>query len=317
MDERCPDGVKNERKQRLPLLLVPYLNGPRNRSFSAVIVLAVAAIFAGVLIAQVVSKYHRFEDDLARCEALWNSRNITNYQYTCEISNWYGRAEFTVRVEDNVPVTGRFEGDISEVLPDGIDGFDTIPEYFDIVREKLAEKEELNRGSLKLTIDFDDEYGFPTKIMLAKPWPSALSQGYYSYRISDFTVLESPDDRYARLAGELDVNEALWQTLGTNDYEFTLVTGTGNAFIRNKVTVKDGIPSFDFSDTGRDIGTVPDMFERIRTAIHNREGSGFIQLRIAYDKTTGHPVHFSLRDSYMTSEPAVYSYSIVDLKNLE
>lgn len=322
MDERYPDGVKNPRKQQLPFSLVPYLTAPRKRSLSAFIILIIALVLFGIVIAQVFLRYARYEDELERYEALWESQNIENYQYQLEVHNWRGTAKFTVRVEDNIPVTGRYEGAVSEVLPGDISCFDTIPDMFGLAREKLAAKEELKRGNFQLTINYDDDFGFPKRIMLAHPQSFSLRRDYFSFRIDDFQLLESPDDRYARLAVELDEAEKTWESLGLTGYEYTLITGVGDSFIRNRVAVKNGIPYIDppvisSPEYSRGMYTIPDIFYRIRKAITNREGDGFYQLRIQYDTATGCPVYFGLRDSYMISDPAVYSCSIVDFKSLD
>ena len=310
--------------KKLPISVLEYLPAPRWRSLSALIVVVILLlIFAGYTLNAAI-RYGRLEEELEKYESLWESKEISNYQYTLMASNNKGISVVAVRVEEGSSaiserLESRYRGDINEVLPD-IDSYDTVPDLFDRIRDVLEAREE--NGSFKLDIRYDEDIGYPLCFALRHYRGELSSMRLYSYTISDFKILEPMEIRYARLEAELDSHEKLWESKEISGYEYTLRARTGEGYSEVYVRVKDGISASEVSVKGipldiNSFDTVPDLFNRIRKAIESREEEGFNRLSIKYNEDTGYPTYIALRDSYRAGDPGVYSFSIFDFKILE
>lgn len=323
MDEQSRKEAAEIKK--LPTSLLEYLPAPRWRSLSALIVLAILLlIFFGQMINTYV-RYARLEAELNRYENLWDSKEISDYEYTLRGSSDEGYSEVAVRVEDGIAISEGlahpFTGETYRV-PTDIDSFDTVPELFSRIRKALADKEE--NGVNKLVIRYNTDLGYPTHIELTgQPEGQLLRiQGNYAYTIYDFKVLEPQQVRYASLEDELDKYENLWNGKNISSYEYTLTARTDEAYSELSVRVEDGIAtSEELAKNGSldidSFDTVPGLFDRIRKALREKEENGFNKLDIEYNGDLGYPTYIALRDHYKLGDPGIYSYSIVDFKILE
>ena len=94
-------------------------------------------------------RYGQLADELERHESIWESKDITNYQYILGASANFGVAAVAVRVEEgNSAISRRLEsryrGELSEILLVDITNYDTVPDLFDRIRDILEAKEENN-----------------------------------------------------------------------------------------------------------------------------------------------------------------------------
>ncbi len=310
--------------KKLPVSLLEYLPAPRWRSLSALILVVILLlIFAGYTLNSNI-RYARLEAELDRHESLWESKAISNYQYTLRVSNNKGISVVAVRVEGSPAISERLEsryrGELSEVLPMDISNYDTVPDLFDRVRDVLEAREE--NGSFKLDIRYDEDIGYPLCIALRHYRGELSNTRLYSYTISDFKILEPREIRYARLEAELDKYENLWESKDISSYEYTFKARTGDGHSEVRVRVKNGVAALEESVKGippdiDSLDTVPELFARIRKALTEKEEEGFNRLSIKYNEDTGYPTYIALRDSYRAGDPGVYSYSILDFKILE
>lgn len=326
MDEQSRKEAAEIKK--LPLSVLEYLPALRWRVLSALIVLVIfLLIFLGLMLNTHI-KYARLEAELDSYESLWESQEISNYEYALRAFNDDGISEVAVRVEDGTaiseglrnPFTGK-----TYVVPTDIDSFDTVPDLFNRIRKALEDREE--NGTMVLNIRYDEDAGYPTYIALesrAHESHDVGIPGQYNYRISDFKILEPRQIRYARLEAELDRYQNLWQSKEISGYEYTLKARTDEGYSEVSVRVEDGIAtSAEFivnRDSPLDIDnfdTVPDLFNRIRKALREKEEEGFNQLGIQYNGGLGYPTYIALRDHYKLGDPGKYSYSIIDFKILE
>jgi hypothetical protein len=321
MDEFHIPGTRP--KQKLPLSLLLYLPAPRWRSLSAlIIVVLILLVFVGYMVNSAI-RYGQLEDQLENHESLWESKGIENYQYILRASNENGIAAIAVRVEEGSSAIAkrqesRYRGEISEILPLDVTEYDSVPDLFDKVRQAIEERHET--GTVKLAIQYDEETGYPLSIRLVPRYYYA--NDLYQYILTDFKVLEPPESRYARLAENLNVNEQLWQSMDISDYEFTLIARTDESDSRIRITVKNGNPVLNDSNIPlqenlENLDTIPEIFARIRKAIDEKEEEGFNRIYVNYNNDTGYPSYFSLRDSYQTGDPGIYSYSITDFKIMD
>lgn len=312
---------------KLKVLSEKYLPGPRWRLTLAALTLVI--IFSLIVFGQMVMmeiRYARLEAELSKYEKLWDSKAISNYGYILSGSagDTVGYAEVAVRVEDGVAISEvrkqNSTGETFQMLED-IDQLDTVPELYDRIRQAIKEKDE--DGTNKLAVQYDTVLGYPTYIALVDRRGYAIfTIGMYSYRIENFRIQEPKEVRYARLEAELDRYEDLWNSKQISDYEYTIIAAN-----------KDGYPHFPvrvggrttvYADTGvndtldiSNLDTVPELFDRIRKAVREKEEVGFNELNIRYNPDFGYPTYIALRDSYKTGNPGIYSYSIVDFKILE
>jgi hypothetical protein len=311
--------------KNLPVSLLEYLPAPRWRSLSALIVVIILLIiFFGYMLNTHI-RYARLEAELNRYESLWESKAISDYEYTLRTSDDEGYSQVVVRVEDGASISEGLENTFTSKIyevPAGIGSLDTVPDLFNRIRKALEDRDE--NGVSKLVIRYDTDLGYPTHIELtSQPEGQLLRiQGNYAYTIYDFKILEPKETRYARLEAGLDSHEKLWESKEISSYEYTFLARTGEGHSEVHVRFKDGISTSEVSvkDIPLDIDSfdmVPDLFNRIRKAIESREEEGFNQLSIQYNEDTGYPTYITLRDSYRVGDPGVYSYSIIDFKILE
>ena len=324
MDEQSRKEAEEIRK--LPISLVEYL--PRHRwqlTLAALILLIILSlVFFGQMINMQI-RYAQLKSELNRYESLWQSQQISNYEYALRASNDEGYSVVAVRVQDGTPISeGLAHPFTSEIykVPTDIGNFDTVPELFSRIRKALADKEE--SGVSKLVIRYNEDLGYPTHIELrSQPEGQLLKiQGDYAYTIHDFKVLEPKPVRYARLEAELDKYENLWKSKKISSYEYTLKVSTREGYSQLSVRVEGGTATLEeiVKSGSLDIDssdTVPDLFNVIRKALIAKEESGFNELDIQYNEDTGHPTYIALRDPHKLGDPGTYSYSIIDFKILE
>jgi hypothetical protein len=323
MDEQSRKEAAEIKK--LPISVLEYLPAPRWRSMSALIVVVILLlIFAGYMVNTHI-RYARLEAELNKYESLWESKEISNYEYTLRSSGDEGYSEVAVRFEDGNAISEglshHFTGETYRV-PTDIGSLDTVPELFNRIRKALADREE--EGVSRLVIRYDADLGYPTHIELrSQPEGEQVHiQGDYEYTIYDFKILEPKEIRYTRLEDELDSHEKLWESKEISRYEYTFKARTVDGNSELRVRVENGIATLEESVKGISLDidsydTVPDLFNRIRKAITEREEEGFNLLDIQYNEDNGYPTYIALRDSYKAGDPGVYSYSIIDFKILK
>ncbi len=324
MDEQS--RKETDEIKRLPISMLEYLPTIKWRlTLSALTVLIILLlVFLGQMMGSYV-RYARLEAEMNRYESLWESQQISNYEYTLRASTDEGYSQVAVRVEDGAAISEGlahpFTGETYRV-PTGIGSFDTVPELFDRIRKALGDKEE--DGVNRLVIRYDAALSYPTHIELTgQPEGQLLRiQGNYSYEILDFNILEPEPIRYARLETELDGYENLWKGKEISSYEYTLKAWVDGGYSEASVRVEDGIViSAELANNGtldiNSFDTVPDLFSIIRKALRAKEENGFNGLDIQYDGDFGYPTYIALRDPYKLGDPGTYAYSIVDFKILE
>jgi hypothetical protein len=268
-------------------------------------------------------RYGEIREELEVYQSLWEEQGIENYQYILRITNTDGSAAVAVKVEDGRSsiakrLESRYRGEVSEILPMDIEYFNSIPDLFDRIVQSLEDREE--NGTMKLIIRYDEDRGYPVYIALYSR--SFDYNSLYSYSVSDFKVLESSDIRYARYEESLNQYDKLWESQEISDYDYTLVVRTSEFDSRVRVVVRNGTasvvePSGRMPEDIETLDTIQGLFSRIRQAITGREEEGFNQLQIRYNDVFGYPVYIALRDSYITGDPGVYSYSITDFQTLD
>jgi len=314
--------------KKLPVSLLEYLPAPRWRSLSALIVVVILLIiFLGYMVNTHI-RYAQLEAELNKYESLWQSKGISDYEYTLGAlgaSTDEGYSQVAVRVEDGTAISEGLEAHFTSKIypvPANIDSLDTVPDLFNRIRRALADRDE--DGVSRLVIRYDADLGYPTHIELtSQPEGQLLRiQGDYEYTIYDFKVLEPREIRYARLETELDSHEKVWESKEISNYEYTLRAWTGEGYSEVYVRVEDGIATSEELVKGgsldiNSLDTVPDLFDRIRKALREKEGKGFNQLDIRYNGNAGYPTYIALRDPYRIGDPGIYSYSIIDFKILE
>jgi len=169
--------------KKLPISLLEYLPAPRWRSLSALIVVVILLlIFAGYTLNTNI-RYARLEAELDRHESLWESKEISGYEYNLRAWAGEGYSKVYVKVEDGVATSEELEkGDSLD-----INSFDTVPDLFNRISKALREKEE--KGFNQLSIRYNGDIGYPTYIALRDSY-KAGDPGVYSYSIIDFKILE-------------------------------------------------------------------------------------------------------------------------------
>jgi hypothetical protein len=138
--------------------------------------------------------------------------------------------------------------------------------------------------------------------------------------------------RYAGLRSELNKYESLWQSQQIADYEYTLRASTDEGYSQVAVRVEDSTAISEglaHPFTGEiykvpthigDLDTVPELFDRIRKALANKEEHGVSKLVIRYDIGLGYPTHIELRsqpEGQLLGIQGDYSYEILNFKVLE
>jgi len=311
--------------KKIPTELLEYL--PRRRwqmTVAALIALAVVlSVFLVLTIKQNI-RNARLGAELNRYESLWENKGISNYEYAIEARNDNGRSKVAVRVEDGAAISeGLANPFTSEIygVPTDIDSFDTVPDLFSIISKALREKQE--NWIMELAIQYSGDLGYPTQITLT-PRNFLGRSGMYSYNISNFRVLH----RYPQLEAELDKYANLWQSKGLSSYAYTIKAWTGEEYSEVSVRVEDGMANSKELASGgsldiNSLDTVPDLFNRIRKALLDKEESGFNTFDIQYNADLGYPTYIALRDPYKPvdtskpGDPGTYTYAIVDFKILQ
>ncbi len=311
--------------KKLPVSVLEYLPAPRWRSLSALIVVVILLIISLGYMVNTHIRYARLEAELNRYEDLWESKAISNYEYTLRTSDDEGISEAAVKVEDGTAISEGLENVFTSkiyAVPANIDSLDTVPDLFNRIRKALEDKDE--NGVSRLVIRYDTDLGYPTHIELtSQPEGQLLRiQGDYSYTIYDFEILEPKPIRYARLEAELNSHERLWESREISNYEYTLRAWTGEWYSKVNVRVKNGVAALEESVKGippdiDSFDTVPGLFSRIRKVLRDSEEEGFNQPDIQYNRDAGYPTYIALRDPHRLGDPGLYSYSIIDFKILE
>ena len=110
-------------------------------------------------------------DQLARGEAKWAEAAASNYDVVVTRGPLYAEGHPTVALEvrDGVIVGGTYPDTGEPVEPFILDGHQTVPELFDLIRDALG------RRVPAIAVSYDQELGFPREIII----------DYDSFRIDD------------------------------------------------------------------------------------------------------------------------------------
>ncbi len=105
------------------------------------------------------SRISEEQQEFNRQKALWSSKKIENYTYILDIScNSFPEEKKKIVVANNKIVDATFIPSDTEIDSDRKKYLKTIDGYFDIIEKAL------DRRDSKLTVVYDEEYGYPTYI---------------------------------------------------------------------------------------------------------------------------------------------------------
>jgi len=165
-----------ERKQLLPVPLLPFLTAPRLRYLSAlfvVCILLVPVFFTNLKTEMTLRESQRYE-------SLWDGLKISAYQYMLRYSNAEGISQVKIRVSPETRFSQMLV--IFGDLPDCIGEFTTVGKLYDAVEKHV----ELFQG-YGFDVEFNETCGFPE---LIKQDYLRRSNEYFEVRITDFKILD-------------------------------------------------------------------------------------------------------------------------------
>ena len=117
--------------KKLPISVLEYLPALRWRSLSALILVAILLTIVLGYTVNTCVRYSGLESEMDKYQGLWESRGISDYEYTLRTSDDEGYSQIAVRVEDGSAISEGledvFNGRIYAV-PANIGSLDTVPE---------------------------------------------------------------------------------------------------------------------------------------------------------------------------------------------
>jgi len=109
------------------------------------------------------------ELELERNEKLWQSQNITNYDFTLErqcfcSADW--RGPVNIQVRNGVVISVIYVSTGETVDPEIFNNADTIEELFGIIRDAYEEKNTFNQKAEMVNVTYHPEMGYPLTIFI-------------------------------------------------------------------------------------------------------------------------------------------------------
>lgn len=109
------------------------------------------------------------DSDLERNEKLWQSQNLTSYDFTLTRQcfcpeEWRGPVNVSVRNGTVTSVTYTSSGQTAE--PDRFGDVDTINELFDVIRDAYEGRNTFNEKAETVNVTYHPELGYPLTIYI-------------------------------------------------------------------------------------------------------------------------------------------------------